>query len=116
MELGAERTDLLHQPVHQPLAGDDRQARNVVDRLLRIKLGALAARPVEDVDEVAFEVEEAELEDREQAAGPGSDDDDIRFMVVRGHDRSRIARQGPVHPWRSGTVTTSPSSASLTRI
>ncbi len=49
-----ERLDLLHQPVGQFLAGDDGQARNVVDRLFRIELGALPARPVEDVDQMAL--------------------------------------------------------------
>ena len=49
-----------------PCAEMMRPAGNVVDRLLRIKLGALAARPVENVDQVAFEVEQPELEDGEQ--------------------------------------------------
>ena len=52
MEGRAERLDLLQQPVGQLLAGDDRQRRNVVDRLLGIELGALAAGLVEDVDHV----------------------------------------------------------------
>ena len=47
--------------------------RNVVDGLFRIKLGALAARPVEDVDQMAFEIEQAQLEHREQADGPRAD-------------------------------------------
>ena len=44
MELGAERLDLLHELVGQLLAGDDGQPGDVVDRLLGIELGALAAR------------------------------------------------------------------------
>ena len=46
-----ERLDLLEELVDQPLAGDHRVAGNVVDRLLGIELGALAARPVENVDD-----------------------------------------------------------------
>ena len=76
---GVERLDLLQQPVGQLLAGDDGQARNVVDRLFRIKLGALPARPVEDVDQMAFEIEQPQLEHREQADGAGADDGDIGF-------------------------------------
>ncbi len=53
MELGAERLDLIHQPVGQLLAGDHGQAGNVVDRLLGIELGALAAGAVENVDDVS---------------------------------------------------------------
>ena len=62
MKLRAERLDLLHQRVDQPLRRDLRDRRNVVDRLLGIKLGALAADLVEDVDEVRLDVEQAEFE------------------------------------------------------
>ena len=79
MELRIERLDLLHQPVGQFLAGDDGQARNVVDRLFGIKLGALAARPVEDVDQMAFEIQQPQLEHGEQADGARADDGDIGF-------------------------------------
>ena len=79
MELGAEGLDLLHQPVGQFLAGDDGQAGNVVDRLLRIQLGALPARPVEDVDQMAFEVQQTQLEHREQSDGARADDCDVRL-------------------------------------
>ena len=79
MELRVERLDLLQQPVGQLLAGDDGQAGNVVDRLFRIELGALAARPVQDVDQMAFEIEQPQLEHGEQADGAGADDGDIGF-------------------------------------
>jgi hypothetical protein len=71
----------------QFLAGDDGQAGNVVDRLFRIKLGALAARPVEDVDQMAFEVEQPQLEHGEQADRPRADDGHIGFdgLGSRGH-------------------------------
>ena len=62
-----ERLDLLHQGVGQAVAGDVGNAGNVVDRLLRIELGALAADLVEDVDEVRLDIEQAELEHGEQA-------------------------------------------------
>ena len=79
MELRIERLDLLQQPVDQFLAGDDGKARNVVDRFFRIELGALAARPVEDVDQMAFEIEQPQLEHGEQADGAGADNDDVGF-------------------------------------
>ena len=77
-----ERRDLLHELVGELLAGNHRHAGNVVDRLFRIELGALAARPVEDVDHVAFEVEETELEDGEKPDRARADDDNIRFYRV----------------------------------
>ena len=83
MELRIERLDLLQQPVGQFLAGDDGQARNVVDRLFRIKLGALAARPVEDVDQMAFEIQQPQFEHGEQADGARADDGDIGFDGMR---------------------------------
>ena len=85
MENGIERGDLFHQPVGQLLTGTDRQRRNVVDRLLRIELGALAARLVEDVDKMASQIEKAQLEDGEQAAGACPDNNDVGFLDIR-HD------------------------------
>ena len=79
MEGRAERLDLLRQRVDQPLAGDDRIAGNVVDRLLRIELGALPADLGQDVDEMGLDVEQAELEDGEQADRAGADDDGVRL-------------------------------------
>ena len=90
MELGAEGLDLLHEPVGQLLPGDHGEARDVVDRLLGIELGALAARPVEDVDHMRLHVDEAELEDGEQAHGACAHDHGIgldhilRTCVSRG--------------------------------
>ena len=77
MKLRIERLDLLMQRVDQTLGAGVGNAGNVVDRLLRIKLGALAADLVENVDEVRFHVEQAELEHREQADRAGADDDNV---------------------------------------
>ena len=93
------------------------QAGNVVDRLFRIELGALPARAVENVDQMAFEVEQAELEHGEQPARARADDDDIRLGVIRAHRPLRGRRAGRlVHACRGGTVTTRPSSSSVTWI
>ena len=54
MELGAEGLDLVHELVGQLLTGDDGEAGDVVDRLLRVELGALTASAVENVDDVAL--------------------------------------------------------------
>src|SRR5262249_46652090 len=67
MEGGMKRLDLVHQLIGDALAGDNRDAGNVVDRLFRIELGALAADLVKNVDEVRLDVEQAELEYREEA-------------------------------------------------
>src|SRR5262249_39841865 len=72
-----ERLDLLHQRICQALAGDVGDAGNVVDRLFRIKLGALAADLVENIDEVRLDIEQAQLEHRKQANRSGADDQHI---------------------------------------
>ena len=54
-------------------------AGNVVDRLFRIKLGALPAELVEDVDEMRLDVEQAQFENGEQAARARADDQHIGF-------------------------------------
>ena len=91
MELGAERLDLVHELVGQLLAGDDGQAGNVVDRLLRIELGALAAGAVENVDHVALDVDQAELEHGEEADWPSPNDHGIGLDDVFGHGQLRTA-------------------------
>ena len=57
VEGGSERLDLVHELVGQLLAGDDGQPGNVVDRLLGIELGALAPGAIENVDDMAFDVD-----------------------------------------------------------
>ena len=63
--------------VGQAVAGDVGDAGNVVDRLFRIELGALAADLVEDVDQMRLDVEQAELEHREQADRPRANDHNV---------------------------------------
>ena len=55
MEHRLERLDLLEQPVGQLLAGADRKAGDVVDRLFWVKLGALAAGLVENIDDMGLQ-------------------------------------------------------------
>ena len=62
MELRVERLDLLQQRLDQALRARIGNAGNIVDRFFRIKLGALAADFVENVDEVTPHVEQTELE------------------------------------------------------
>ena len=79
MELRIERLDLLQQRIDQALRAGHGDARNVVDRLFRIKLGALPADLVENVDEMRFHVEQAELEHSKQADRAGTDNDNVCF-------------------------------------
>jgi hypothetical protein len=74
MEGGAERPDLRHQGVGQPLAGHHGHPGDVVDRLLGIELRALPAGLVQNVDDVRLDIDEAELEHGEQADRPRADD------------------------------------------
>jgi hypothetical protein len=69
LEHGLQRLDLLEQPVRQLLPGAHRDAGNVKDRLLGIKLCALAAGLVENVDDVGFEPCQPKLKHGEQTHG-----------------------------------------------
>jgi hypothetical protein len=93
MEHRLERADLLHQAVDQLLAGAARHRRDVVDRLLRVELGALAADLVEIVDQMAPHPEETGLEHGEQAARARADDDHVGPDDVLRHRAS-----GLLHP------------------
>ena len=77
VEGGLERPDLAHQPIHQFLRVAHRNAGNVVDGLVRVQLGALAAWCRHGVHHMGANAEQAQLEYLEQAAWPGANDDDI---------------------------------------
>ena len=74
-----ERLDLRHQRFRQALAGDVGNARNVVDRLFRIELGALAADLVENVDKMHLHIEQAQFENGKQSAGTRANNQHIGF-------------------------------------
>src|ERR1700722_8110194 len=79
MELRLKILDLQQQRINKSLRAGIGNARNVVDRLLGIKLRALAADLVENIDEMAFHIEQAELKYREQADRPRTDNDNVSF-------------------------------------
>jgi len=74
-----ERLDLLQQRLGEAVAGDEGNAGNVVDRLFRVELGALAADLVEDVDQMRLHIEEAQFEHGEQSAGTCANNQHIGF-------------------------------------
>src|SRR4030081_3220248 len=103
MEGGLERLDLLHQRVGQALAGDEGDARNVVNRLFRIELGALAADLVENVDKMRLHIEQAQFENGKQSAWTRANNQHIGFnrfahlsffSVRSGHQARRLSSQG----------------------
>jgi len=63
---------------------------NVIDGFLGIKLGALAARPVEDIDNMRFQLGEAKLKHREEADRPRANNNDIGGSAVRRHRFFRL--------------------------
>ena len=79
MKFGVERLDLFHQAVDQFFAAANRNAGNVVDRLVRVELGTLTAGNPHRVEDVRIDSEQAEFENLENTYGPGSDDESIRF-------------------------------------
>ncbi len=90
MVLGAEGMDLFQQAHGQVVAGDDRPCRDVVDRLFRIEFRALTADLVENVDQMAFDIEQPQFEDAEQAYWAGTDNDDISRPGLAGFQRFHV--------------------------
>jgi hypothetical protein len=91
MKLRAERLDLLEQPVDEFLGAAHRHGRDVVDGLVRIQLGALAARVPQGVHDVGLDAQQPQLERLEQAGRPRPDDDGI------GLDRARTGCYAVCH-------------------
>lgn len=73
---------LFHQLISKFLAGDFRVAGDVVNWFFGVKLCALAAGAVEDVDEMAFHIQQAKFESAEQAAGACTYDNGIGGYCV----------------------------------
>ncbi len=80
---GLERFGLLQQSIDQFLRPADRQSGNVVNRLIGIELGALAAGLAQGIDDVRADPQQSEFEDLEKTNGPGANDD--RFYVLFRH-------------------------------
>src|SRR5262245_60452656 len=73
------------QPVGQLLAGADRKTRDVVDWLLGIELGALAARLVENIDDIRLQPREPELENSKEPDRTRANNNDIGASAVYRH-------------------------------
>jgi len=96
MEGRLEWLDLLHQRIRYALAGDERNSRDVVDRLFRIELGTLAADLVEDVDKMHFHIEQAQFENGKQPARARANDQHVgfdRFAHIVSFRLDRTARR-----------------------
>src|SRR5579871_6797082 len=83
VERRLEGLRLLEQAINQLLRPADGQGRNVLDRLVRIKLGALTARLTQGIDDVGADAEQAQLEYLKKPHGTRADDH--RFNVLFRH-------------------------------
>ena len=59
VKLRMKRLCLVQQTVRKLGTGDNRQGRNIIDRLFRIKLGALPPGAVKNINDMALDVEQA---------------------------------------------------------
>ena len=78
-EARLERSGLLHEAVDQVARQDLRIGGDVENGLLGVDLGTLSARLGQGVNQVALELQEPGFEHGEEAAGPGTDDEDVRL-------------------------------------
>ena len=111
MIAGMKGLGLVEQTIDELLAGANGKRRDVIDGFFGIEFRALAAGPVENVDDLALDVEQAQLEYGEQPARSAADDDGIRE-----NDFGTHCPRPCVQNCFSGTRTVSPSSASVTLI
>jgi hypothetical protein len=68
---------LLEQALSQFVAGAHWDTRNVINGFVGIKLTALPARLANGIDDFGFQTQQPQFENLKQAAGSGSDNDDI---------------------------------------
>jgi hypothetical protein len=95
-----ERLDLFHQRFGQALTGDVGDARNVVDRLFRIELGALAADLVENVDKVRFHIEQTQFENGKQPTRARANNQHIGFDRFAHIASFRLNMPAGLVPWQ----------------
>ena len=98
-----ERLDLHHQIVDQPLRGHLRESRECRRSASPDRVRRIGRRSWQNVDQMRLDVEQSELEHREQPRRPGADDRD-----VGGNGLAHSAQ-----PCLAGVVTTRPSSAGV---
>ena len=80
MEGRVERRDLFQQPVCQVLPRNYGPGGNVVNRFFGVEFGALAARLIQNIDQMGLHIEKAEFEHREKPDWPRADDNHIRLV------------------------------------
>src|ERR1700761_7925310 len=83
VECGLERLGLLEQTVNQFLRPADGQRRDVINRFVRIQLGALAAGLAQGIDDMGADTQKTQLENLKQSYGTRADND--RFNVLFRH-------------------------------
>src|SRR5215203_4969757 len=71
VQRGAERLDLLQERIGQFLAGTHRNRGDVINRFVRIKLGALTADFGQRVDDMRLDLQQTELKYLEQTDRAG---------------------------------------------
>ena len=78
-EARLERGRLLHEAVDEVARQDLGISGDVENGLLGVDLGALSAGLGQGVNQVALELEQPRFEHGEEAARPGTDDEDVRL-------------------------------------
>ncbi len=85
MELRMEGLRLVQQALRELGARDNRQGRNLIDLLFRIKLGSLPAGTVENIDDMALDIQQAKFKNRKQTARARANDHRIGGNYFRRH-------------------------------
>ncbi|AIB20788.1 Hypothetical protein BSSP1_I0677 [Brucella suis bv. 2] len=73
MKFGLVRRDLFQKPVDQLSSHDPGKSRDIINGLIWIKDGTLAARTIQRVYQITFEAEKPKLENGKKRNRPGTD-------------------------------------------
>lgn len=88
MENGLEWSRLFQESLDQGAGEDPRVARNVENRLFRVKRAALPARLIERIEHMTPHPEHATLENCEQTDRPGADNRNVGLRRIACHQNS----------------------------
>ena len=88
---------LLQQPIDEFLRADDRQRRDVINRLVRVELRALPAWMREAINDVRRDAEQPQFEYLEQAHGACANDRDFSADCFWHAGNCKLTRPSPTY-------------------
>jgi hypothetical protein len=93
MKFRREGGNLLQERISQFLPGADRNGGNIIDGFFGVKLGALPARSIKNIHQMAPDAKQPQFKHGKQPNRAGADDDHIGRNIATG----RVTGKGRRH-------------------